>query len=1272
MDTKALQTHGSRIFAAMLPLIFAAGHLSAQTNSPLLLTTTATTVTCSTATGTGSTGTITVRRAAASFTGTGASAVTRIGVTVVAPAGSTGLTVSPSSGTITSANAFAGIVFTVSSAAGCVNLTSGTTTVQFQAATGTATTPPSNTPNLDAPATVTTTLTNTSPLQPSPLTISFSCIYIPASGGNPASYTIPSPTTVSVLSGVSAGSLFSLDPTSKPSWLTVSPGTISAATAGSSVPYTFTVVPSAGCGSLALGQTRSANLKLTSDAPAVDKFISVTLTVVSASIMTVSPVLNPTVPVSSLYPASLVYTKGSGTAGYVDLRVTATSQVFFSVNTGTLPTWLSVDSSTGTSPRNLRFSTTSVCDSLAPGIYTATVYVRVSGYADTAVPVSLQITNKAPRLSVSEGTTRNLTWTLGNALPTAFVTALSTDSPIPYTATTGGTLAPVIAAGQQSGLAYSFGTPLGVSFNPLIFAAASPGSILTGTITLTWGTPAATVVVTFNITVLSPGATLISLSPGSVPTAVAPATFVVSLVGTGFIPGTDPTQRTRVGLVPGGNMSSNILTTTSFASTVVNSSNITLTITVPTAVDANLPFTPGGGGGPIYIGICNPASGVICTTPTALLTLNVGNGPIIQALTSASTFVQVSAPTNPTVAPYDMLSLFGANFCSSGGTGCSTSTLLTGSPDPVTLRYPTTLTPDLAVCPQNVVTNCGATQRLLSSTFFDASGTTVLGVAPVLFATNGQINLMVPAAAGTSGTALVVVNFGSGTPATTATAAGTATLLHSAPFTVNLAPVDPGIFTVGATGQGSGAILNSNYLVIGATNPAGIRTTSTDSDTVQLYVTGLGVPTSVADGTVAGSFRDPQDCVAAVSGTGNYLSLLNAAASTSLTNIDGTIIQNALYGAQELPPCLTSNPTVSIGGAAGTVTYAGFVPNAVAGLYQINVRLPSATGSFTSTTGASVTNIDRPLQLPVVITAGGVTSQSGVSVWVAPRLLVTVPGITNVSLATDTATVGVAYSRTASATESQAGSPTYSFALTSGLLPAGVSLNTFTGVMAGLPAANSAGSYAVTITATDSSTIPVTGSYTYTIVVAGGLYMTTSGVAPFNNALNVYGATRTFTTATATGGATPYTYALTSPPTGVTLVTASNVATVSYGPTLLAGTYSLTVTSSDASATPLNGSITFGVQVFLSIAAPTLVHGDHTAITNITTMSGTGQSGSIAWSLLGEPTGVSINSSTGVISNSTSASAGTFTFSVVATDSAQAAGSTANAAGSRSVTVIID
>src|ERR1019366_3343720 len=117
-----------------------------------------------------------------------------------------------------------------------------------------------------------------------------------------------------------------------------------------------------------------------------------------------------------------------------------------------------------------------------------------------------------------------------NALPPPVITAQSTDTPIAYSLTTGGTLAPIVS--QSSGLAYSFGTQIGVTFNPLIFAAASPNSVLTGTVTFTWGSPASPIVVTFNISVVSPGATVNGLNPASLPTA-APGgiPFQVSLTG---------------------------------------------------------------------------------------------------------------------------------------------------------------------------------------------------------------------------------------------------------------------------------------------------------------------------------------------------------------------------------------------------------------------------------------------------------------------------------------------------------------------------------------------------------------------------------------------------------------------------------------------------------------------------------------------------------------------------------------------------------------------
>jgi uncharacterized protein (TIGR03437 family) len=61
-------------------------------------------------------------------------------------------------------------------------------------------------------------------------------------------------------------------------------------------------------------------------------------------------------------------------------------------------------------------------------------------------------------------------------------------------------------------------------------------------------------------------------------------------------------------------------------------------------------------------------------------------------------------------------------------------------------------------------------------------------------------------------------------------------------------------------------------------------------------------------------------------------------------------------------------PPVTIGGQAATVSYAGFVADSIAGLYQVNAAVP-AVGSGTAA------------QFPVVVTMGGVTAPA-VQMWV--------------------------------------------------------------------------------------------------------------------------------------------------------------------------------------------------------------------------------------------------------------------------------------------------
>ncbi len=359
------------------------------------------------------------------------------------------------------------------------------------------------------------------------------------------------------------------------------------------------------------------------------------------------------------------------------------------MDTTSLPTWLTVDSTSGTTPRSLRFSTTGIADTMAPGSYSKQIRVQTANYGDLLVSISMRVSNAQSTLSVSgtstpgcnvTNATQSCSWTIGQPLPTLYITLKSSDAPIAYSITTGGTLAPIIQPALLGGLAYSFGTTIPVTFNQTAFSGVAPGTMVSGTVSISSGSPATTYVVTFNITAQAPGAILTGVSPMIVPTLTPGQQVQVVLIGSGFVKSTDPTQATTVGIVNGGSF----VPDTNFNVNVLNASNILLTITVPNTPDALLDFATATTF-PVIIGVCNPA-GATCTVPTGKTTLTIGAKPIIQTVTSASSYVQ--ADSYPPVAPYDMISIFGTNLCAS----CvGTNSIMYGSPQSPTLAYPTSL-----------------------------------------------------------------------------------------------------------------------------------------------------------------------------------------------------------------------------------------------------------------------------------------------------------------------------------------------------------------------------------------------------------------------------------------------------------------------------------------------------------------------------------------------------------------------------------------------------
>jgi uncharacterized protein (TIGR03437 family) len=922
------------------------------------------------------------------------------------------------------------------------------------------------------------------------------------------------------------------------------------------------------------------------------------------------------------------------------------------VDTTTLPNWLTVDYAAGTTNTTLHFSSTNAADQLAPGLVKGFVHLKVQNQADTILEVDLQVNSPTPHLTVTPAVGSQLqNWTLGNlSYPTASITLVSSGGPIPYSITGSGSLNPTASTpALESGLAYSFGTEIPITFSPAAFLNAVAGTPLTGIASITWGvagTPNVTTLVTFTVDVQAPTATLSSIWPASLAAAAPTTPYTLTLTGTGFTKSSNPNIATQVGIDVNGTYTPS----SAFTVSVTDTSHINLAIIVPPTGTANLPFDATSNQ-TVTLSVCNPVNAVCNTVnPGSTAQFTIGSTPTVTELTSASAFV-----SQTTVAPYDIVSLFGYDFCP------TCQGVMLGTPN-AALVYPSSLTDPVSSKSLTVtfVQNSTNSANPLPST---------VSTAPLLFANNNQINFLVPGGlAGYAGDVDIVVTFGT---------------LSSAPFTVTVTPTDPGIFTVGSDGQGNGAILSQSYTIVDQASPAAVRKASAGtnlSDPVSIYVSGLGKPyAGVANNAnAAGAATSPAtpstghwsgDCIM-ISGTNSYLAALNAATSGSLTSIDGAVIQSSLLDSPRLPPCLANDGThptvgVTVGNVTAPISYAGWVADSVEGLYQINVQLPPSTSSFTyNTLAGSVTGpVTALAQLPVVVTAGTGTSQAGVNVWVVPQLTVTAP--TSV-----TGPIGAAWPTDSTAVvTASGGSGPYQYALTSGVLPLGLKFNT-DGSISGTPALYTSGYAELTVTATDSATPAVTGTVSFQIQVTGGLMMTSSNAGPFYPVSGILSSN--LTQITPSGGAPGgYTFSL-APATAAGLQIDTN-GIVSSQTTAKGGTYNMTATAQDTSQPPLTGNYSFVVDVALNF--PTITptpqpSGQSSQV--LATAHATGGTGSIAYSFDPASTnaGFAINANSGAITVGTAAPLHNWPMIVKATESGTMAPGASNyASASQTITV---
>jgi uncharacterized repeat protein (TIGR03803 family) len=237
-------------------------------------------------------------------------------------------------------------------------------------------------------------------------------------------------------------------------------------------------------------------------------------------------------------------------------------------------------------------------------------------------------------------------------------------------------------------------------------------------------------------------------------------------------------------------------------------------------------------------------------------------------------------------------------------------------------------------------------------------------------------------------------------------------------------------------------------------------------------------------------------------------------------------------------------------------------------------------------------------------------------------------------------TVNVAYNGSAAAS---GGTAPYTYMVTSGALPAGLSLNPNTGAVTGTPTIPS--TFNFRITATDSN--GCSGYRDYSVTIACGTITVSPASLP-DGAVNApYSQT-----ISASGGTEPYAFSVTAGglPVGLTL---SQAGALSGTPTQ-GGSFTFTVTATDSSNCPGTRQYTFYIcpQITLS-PSPPLANGTvNVAYSQILGASGGTAPYTFAATGGSLPTGMGINKhGNSYYLDGTPTQTGSFTFTVTATDS---------------------
>jgi uncharacterized protein YhjY with autotransporter beta-barrel domain len=500
--------------------------------------------------------------------------------------------------------------------------------------------------------------------------------------------------------------------------------------------------------------------------------------------------------------------------------------------------------------------------------------------------------------------------------------------------------------------------------------------------------------------------------------------------------------------------------------------------------------------------------------------------------------------------------------------------------------------------------------------------TVSIAVAPATVAEDGAANLVYTVTRSASLATPTVVNLTTGGTATSGTdyAGGVTTVTIPANATTATITIDPAVdaavepdetviltvaagtgYTVGAPSAATGTIQNDDVVNLTIND---VTVTEGNSGTVNAIFTvslsapagpgGVSFDIATANGSAASGTDYVQQSLTGQTipaGSSTYTfnvavtgDVLNEASETffvNVTNVTGaTVTDGQGLGTitnDDALPSLSVNDVTLTEGNAGTVNAVFTVTLSAPSGQTVSVNYATANGTatqpadYTSTSGTAIFPIGSTTQTIGVPVIGELVPEANES------FVVNLSAATNATIADNQGTgtitnddvpvtvsptslpggtVAAAYSQTITAS---GGAAPYSFAVTAGALPAGLTLSPG-GSLTGTPTAG--GSFDFTVTVTDSSPVPgpFSASQAYTLTIAAPTITLPTTTLAGGTLGSAYSANIT----AATGGTSPYSYTVTAGaiPGGLTLN--SGTGAITGTPTAL-GTFNFTIRAADSS-----------------------------------------------------------------------------------------------------------